>query len=162
MRNTKEAFNWIVDILEKENIPFVISGGLAARYYGSKRNLADIDIEVSKSHIPLIASKVNNYIIFGPTRYIDSNWDLELLTIKYKGQEIDIADKDSKLFNKHSNKWESSSSNNGKYTQGVILGRKVQIENIEELMSYKLKLMRKCDIKDLNQLVRIYKLRNVS
>ena len=148
--------------IRKENIPFVISGGLAARYYGAKRKLADIDIEVSNSDIPLIASKVNQYIIFGPKRYVDNNWDLELLTLKYKGQEIDIADKDSKLFNKHSNKWESSKFNNEEYTQGVILGRKVQIESIEELINYKMKLMRKCDIKDLNELVRIYKLRNVS
>lgn len=162
MRNTREAFNWIVDILEKENIPFVISGGLAARYYGAKRKLADIDIEVSKLDIPLIASKVNQYIVFGPKRYIDNNWDLELLTLKYKGQEIDIADKDSKLFNKHSNKWESSNSNNDKYTKGEILGRIVKIESMEELMKYKTKLMRKCDIKDLNELERIHKISKVS
>lgn len=154
MRNTKEAFNWIVDILEKEKINFVISGGLAAKYYGSKRKLADIDIEVSKSDIPLIASKVKPYITLGPKRYIDSNWDLELLTLKYKGQEIDIGDIDSKLFNKLMNKWESSNSGNNKYKEALIFNRKVKIENIEELIEYKSKLLRKCDIMDLKYLVR--------
>ena len=45
-RHTKEAFEWIISILRNHKIPFEIIGGFAARLYGSRRMLADIDIDI--------------------------------------------------------------------------------------------------------------------
>ena len=45
MKDTAGALFWIVKILKKHKIPFHISGGFAAKLYGVKRDLADIDID---------------------------------------------------------------------------------------------------------------------
>jgi hypothetical protein len=40
------AAQWIVELLRDRNIPFLICGGLAAKGYGSERDLNDIDLFV--------------------------------------------------------------------------------------------------------------------
>ena len=44
------AAQWIVGLLRDRNIPFLICGGLAAKGYGSERDLNDIDLFVSGEH----------------------------------------------------------------------------------------------------------------
>ncbi|MFZ2522802.1 MAG: hypothetical protein WAW92_00245 [Minisyncoccia bacterium] len=46
MRNTEGALRWIVNILESKSIQFQVTGGFAAKLYGSQRELADIDIDI--------------------------------------------------------------------------------------------------------------------
>ena len=58
-RHTKEAFEWIISILRNHKIPFEIIGGFAARLYGSRRMLADIDIDIPKKKIKRILSEAN-------------------------------------------------------------------------------------------------------
>ena len=96
MKNTKRAFLWIIDILERHKILYRISGGLAARAYGVDRELADIDIEVAEKDIFSIVEDVKPYIIFGPARSNNNSWDLQLLTLSYEGQDIDISESEAK------------------------------------------------------------------
>lgn len=76
MKNTEEAFRWIVGILEKHQISFQISGGFAARMYGVSRELADIDIDVLEKDLSILYSHVKDFAIYGPTRYQDEHWDI--------------------------------------------------------------------------------------
>lgn len=46
MKNTKSALIWITDILKQHQIPFQISGGLAAIAYGATRPFSKICREV--------------------------------------------------------------------------------------------------------------------
>ncbi|RJQ26550.1 MazG-related protein [Candidatus Parcubacteria bacterium] len=152
MKNTEHAFHWIVDILERHGITYRISGGLAARAYGVNRELADIDIEIADADIPNIVDDVKPYIIFGPARYNDEHWDLELMTLNYEDQEIDIAGIKAKIFNSETKQWEPCSDNLESIEIKEVFGRKVPIESMDSLIAYKTKVGREVDLEDIEQL----------
>jgi len=154
-RKTKEAFEWIIRILQEHKVPFQIAGGFAARIYGSRRKLADIDIGVPDSKLRKILSDVKKYVIYGPKRYIDKNFDLPLMTLKYQGQVIDIySDDKTKLFDYKKNKWVKSSSNFKKSTIKNVYGLKVPVISKKELIAYKKILGRKVDLADVKALTK--------
>lgn len=152
MKSTERAFHWIIDLLERHKITYRISGGLAARVYGSKRELADIDIEVADEDILKIAREVGSRITFGPANYKDDHWDLELMTLVYEGQEIDIAGSGAKIFNKVTALWEPCSGDSRDVEIMEIFGRDVPVEPRKHLIAYKSKLLREVDIEDIKQL----------
>lgn len=84
MQYSREAFQWIVRILRKNKIPFRISGGLAARTYGSSRKLADIDIDVPDNKIKKLLPFFADYKYKGPNNYKDNEWDCYGISIDYK------------------------------------------------------------------------------
>ncbi len=154
-RKTAEAFVWITDTLRKHDIPFQISGGLAARIYGSRRKLADIDIGVPDKRLKKTLSDVADYVIYGPKRYVDSEWDLLLLTLRYQGQDIDIYGNDSmKLFDRKNNVWVNYKFKISDSVIKKVYGRNVPVIPKEQLISYKQIIMRDVDRKDLKILTR--------
>ena len=152
-RNTEEAFKWIVGLLHKHSIPFQIAGGFAARLYGSERELADIDIGISDNRFDELYPDVKEYSTFGPAQYLDDEWDLQLMTLNYKGQEIDIAGEDNiKLFDKETKHWISASRDLSISENKEVYGLTVPVIPKEALISYKKKLMREVDQADLKVL----------
>jgi len=155
MKKTKSAFLWIIDILRKNKISFLISGGLASKIYGSERPLADIDIEVKEEDILFLKEKVKKFIIYGPKRYKDSEFDLLLMTLKYKGQEIDICGADSlKLYNKEKKVWQKEKRNLKNFKIKKIYGKSVPVIPVKTLISYKRKIKRDVDIRDVENLIK--------
>jgi len=153
MRKTKEAFTWIIGILKEHKIPFQITGGFAANIYGSNRVLVDIDIGIPDEKIFEIQNRVKKFIIYGPKRYKDNVFDLLLMTLKYKGQEMDIYGINSeKLFNKKTNKWNKARINLSKTTKKKVFNLIVSIIPLKDLISYKKKISRNVDIQDIKAL----------
>src|SRR5665811_259828 len=108
MRNTKEALIWITDILKNHNIPFQITGGLAAKVYGATRTLADIDIDIPEDKFDPVKNEVLEFITYGPADFKSDKWDLLLMTLNYQGQEIDLSGAyKTKIFNQKSGTWEN-------------------------------------------------------
>jgi len=155
MKDPEKTFHWIIEILEKLNITYKISGGLAARAHGVNRELADIDIEVADKDIELIQEMVKPYIIFGPERYTDKDWDLNLMTINHEGQEIDIAGTDAKISNKETLAWEDCPGDLETIEMKEIFGKVVPTESRDSLIAYKRKLGRPVDIEDIRQLMHL-------
>ena len=154
MKNTEEALKWIVNILRKHKIPFEIRGGFAAKIYGSTRELADIDIQIKNTKIESIILDIKNYVIFGPKRYKDRNWDLLLLTLRYKGQVIDISGLGLvKIFNKINKKWENLSFNPLRTIKKEICNIQVPVISVEDLIKYKNKLRRRVDLQDVKEIL---------
>src|SRR3989344_2582435 len=149
MRNTEAALKWITQLLVQESIPFEIDGGMAAEFYGSNRELADIDINVSKEGFAKLAPIVKEYITFGPAQYKDSNWDLMLLSLRYAGQNIDIAPLGQiKYFDKEDKVWMSFPETLDDVRVFDYLDMKVPVVNEIKLLIYKKQLARGVDRKD--------------
>jgi len=153
MRATRPAFYWIINILKKYRIPFQITGGLAARIYGATRPLADVDIDISEKHFNKILSDVKKYIVFGPSAYRDKNWHLLLVTLKYRGQLIDLCGAETaKIFNRNTGRWVRYSNAVSNWNIKKVYSQRVPVIRLQNLISYKSKLRRRVDLADLSEL----------
>ncbi|HEY5589084.1 MAG TPA: hypothetical protein VIK86_09030 [Candidatus Paceibacterota bacterium] len=155
MKDTENAFKWIVNILQKHEIPFQIEGGFASRLYGSNRELADIDISIPENRFDELVPALKDFIIYGPNQYIDKEWDLKLITLTYKGQDIDIAGAyEKKNFDKGNQKWVKIPSNFSKSVYMDVYNLKVPVISKEELIAYKKIIARDVDIVDVEFLIK--------
>ncbi len=147
---TINALRWIIAILNKNEIDYQISGGFAGKVFGSKRKLNDIDIDISKNNFDKILPEISEYIIYGPDHYIDFKWDLELITLNYKGQEIDICDSDNSLIsNKEGTRWIHFSTNFSKTLDIDLNGIKIKVINPKDFLEYKKELDGKHQLEDI-------------
>ncbi len=142
-KKTRNALHWIVGILNKHNIPYRIGGGFAAHFYGSPREINDIDISLSGVHFPTILSEVSEYIIAGPKHYSNEKWDCDTLSLNYEGQEIDITDVDTlRMSNLEMKTWYQTKDHFRKYeaVPMEIEGLIVQLMDPRDLVAYKKEL----------------------
>jgi len=153
MNNAKKALVWIADILKKYQIPFQITGGLAAMAYGANRPLADIDIEIPDNQFDRLIEDVKPYITFGPERFKSNKWDLILMTLKYKGQDIDVSGSDSThIFNDKIKKWILLSENLSISPFKKIFDLDLPTIPLDKLIFYKKILARDVDLIDIQQI----------
>jgi len=140
-KKTIDALKWIVEIFNKNNVPYRIGGGFAAKLYGSSRPLNDIDFGIPDEYLFKILPDIKDYITWGPARWQDGKWDCELITLDYHGQEIDISGTDTKkISNKERTKWISGTSFPYNTLDMNIEGIEIKVMNPEDLMEYKMEL----------------------
>lgn len=154
-KNTENAFKWIIGLLQKNNIPFQLSGGFAAKLYGSIRPLNDIDIEVQDRYFDKLLPLVKKFLIYGPERYKDDTFDLLLMTLKYDGQEIDISGCESdKLYNQKTEQWESCGTKINDIFEKEVYGMNVPVIKWQDLVAYKKKIRRPTDLEDVEAITK--------
>lgn len=153
VKNTENAFKWIVGLLRSNNIPFQISGGCAARLYGSTRPLFDIDIDIPDNSFDKLIPFVQDYIVYGPERFRDECWDLLLMTLKYENQEIDISGSETiRLFNRETKKWEPCVEDLDDIEVKEVYGEKMPVIKKEYLIAYKNVIRRPTDLEDVEMI----------
>lgn len=147
---TKDALRWIVGILNNHKIDYQISGGLAGKFFGSKRKLNDIDIDISQKYFSKILPEISKYIIYGPAHYRDAKWDLELITLNYNGQEIDISDSDRPLIsNKERTRWIYFPAHFSETLEFKLDALKLKIINPKYFIEYKKELDGEHQLEDI-------------
>ena len=104
-KKQEDALKWILSILDKNKIPYQITGGLAAKIYGSKRKLIDIDIAIPKKYFQKLFSLTKEYVEYGPKEIKGKLWQAYYMKLKYKGQIIEIDSFGTKIFDKKEKKW---------------------------------------------------------
>ncbi|RJQ17211.1 hypothetical protein C4573_04125 [Candidatus Woesearchaeota archaeon] len=155
MKRTKEAFAWIIAILKNHKVPYRISGGFAARVYGSKRPLVDIDIEIPDRCFTDILKDIKPYIRTGPKRFKDKEMDTFGVIMEYKGQRVELSGTDTeKLFDALAKKWIKSTIDISKVTKKKVYGQVVSVIRKEDLLAYKRKLGRDVDVLDIKAIAK--------
>jgi len=150
---TKEALIWITEIITKLGIPFQIAGGLAAKAYGSTRELADIDIDIPEEDFERIKKEVKSFITFGPANDKSESWDLMLMTLNYNGQIIDLSGAyNTKIYNKKDGTWVKLNTDFSKVNYLDIYGVRIPVIGCKELIAYKKILARPVDLIDVEYL----------
>ncbi|MEF2175958.1 MAG: hypothetical protein V3575_05775 [Candidatus Absconditabacteria bacterium] len=145
-----QALNWIVKILENNNIQYQITGGFATNVYGSDRKTYDIDIDIKEDDFENLLPYVQKHLIYGPNIYTDEKWSLKLMSIEYKGQLIDIGGAyETKIYNKIKSQRESLKVDLSKSQTIEYHGLKISVIMPTQLLNYKSKLGRNVDLIDI-------------
>jgi len=153
-----KALHWIIGILNKYNVQYIISGGFSAYLYGSNRKINDIDIDIPEDDFEKIYNDVKDFIILGPKDYKDERWDLKLMTLNYFAQKIDISGAfNQKIFDDISQKWVHSPTNFSKSRKIKVDGIELNVIDPNDLMNYKKLLSgehQKIDIKAVQEFIK--------
>ena|SRR3990167_3035862 len=161
MRDTKTSLLWIINILQELNIPFQMTGGLAAKAYGATRDLLDIDIDIPEEQFEKLKIKVKEFIIFGPAHFKEKPWDLLLMTLNHQGQEIDLGGAyQTKIFDHSTGEWHKLVTDFTKSTPISIFDLTVPVIPREDLIAYKKILARPVDLTDIEDINYAHKRRH--
>jgi hypothetical protein len=154
MKDSKAAFEWIVTLLRRFEQPFVVVGGLAANVYGAQRPLNDIDLDVPQEALIKLLPHVKQFITFGPAKYQDAEFDIELMSLRYAEQEIDLTASESiRLFDHRSGEWRSVPTDLAAADEHELFGMTVPVMKRDLLVAYKQMIRRQTDLEDIVALV---------
>ena len=149
----KNALGWIINVLQNSKQPYQITGGLAAKFYGSNRPLVDIDIDVPNKTLAILFPVIKPFLIYGPERYKDDDWDILLATINYNDQLIDLSGADDgQIFDKKSNRWTSCEVDFSTAVETTIENINVKIIEKFSIIKYKSCLRRAVDLQDITNI----------
>lgn len=153
MKNSEVAFRWIIEILKRHEVLFVVLGGLAARAYGSKRELNDIDLVIHRADFEKILPEIQPHSTYGPEMSCDEEAEGYSIELRYAEQDIDIgAEEECRIFNKVSGKWELLETDFNNVEMKEIFGILVPVMKKEAIIAEKLKFNRPEDHEDIQQM----------
>jgi hypothetical protein len=155
-KQTEEAFQWIINILNKNKIPFQIGGGFAVVIYGGAREVWDIDITLPTNKLIDLLPHVVKYITHELKEHHDENWIFTGMTVEYKGQEIDLVGAQGKKYlDNKTQTWITFENDFSTSEYREIFGLTVPVMAKERLLAYKKNLSREVDILDVQTLEEI-------
>jgi len=152
-KSTETALKWIIGILNKYSIPFQIGGGFAAYVYGVQRPIYDIDIALPTNKLAVLVPEVQQYITHELKEHKDSHWEFVGMTLKYKGQEIDLVGAQGKKYlDEKTQTWITSENDFSTSETREVFGIRIPLMAKEKLIAYKKNLGREVDLIDVHGL----------
>lgn len=150
----KKVLTHLVEALQKSNIEFQVSGGLAAIVHGATRPLYDIDLEIYKEDVETVRALFNDYItedwnndLEGP----DDQFDIWMMKLEIEGVPIDINQvEEVYLISKTGERTLQTSVMDTE--QKEFMGLTLPVLRKEPLISYKRTLGREVDLEDIKHL----------
>ncbi|MDX1458161.1 MAG: hypothetical protein R3276_11285 [Marinobacter sp.] len=145
------AARWIVGLLRDRNIPFLICGGLAAKGYGSERELNDIDLFVPGEHFSLVVQVGKDFVSKAAAHRQEEGWDLTYVQFIYEGIKVEVGSADGpKIFDAGSKIWVPLNIDFSRYAMVNLLGLELPLMLKDDLVQYKSTLSRPVDIEDIH------------
>jgi hypothetical protein len=153
MNEQAAALRWIVRVLQRLSVPFQAVGGLAARAYGARRPLHDLDFYVPTDRLGDVAEAVAAHVTRPPTPHRDENWDLVFMKLEYDGCVIELGGADgAQYFDQRAQCWRTADIDFESSVEMAILGIRVPTMPLDQLRQYKTALDRDVDQKDVQQM----------
>jgi len=150
------ALEWIQNILESNQVPYQIVGGLAVRMHGGSREVADIDLYIPKAQVEKIWPEVSSFISKPLKYYVEEGWDLEYFQLIYCSQKIEIGlSPGSKIYNSSTGDWVELGIDYSASVSRPYASLTLPTMSACELIEYKRVLGREVDlidIRDLNEI----------
>lgn len=147
----KQTIRFIADILRNHNIPFQLTGGIAAIIYGADRSTPDIDIDINRKDIPTVRRLFKEHIIEDLHHLIDDGFDLWVLTMVIDGMSVDISQAEESYCIKASGAKVRMDARIAHAKLCAIDGYRVPVQDKEELIAYKKITGRDIDLVDVEQ-----------
>ena len=149
-----QALAWIVGLLNQHNIPYQIVGGLAAKAYGAKRPLVDIDIYAPLEQARAALDELQPYIIRELLPHHSASWDLIYMALDYHGVPIEIGDSsvNPRFYNRRDQRWEDQPIHYADSHIMTLYGVEVAVMPKNELLAYKAMLDREVDHLDIQEI----------
>ena len=152
-RNAVEAFEWLISVLKKHKVPYQFSGGFAAKIYGAKRSLVDIDVDIPEDAFATLVKDVQPYLLYGPKMWRGEGFKVYLMTLNFKGQPIDIGGAyKTQIWHRKKKTWIPLATNLNEYCWKKVLNLRIKVIPKDELVKYKSMLNRRVDKKDLRDI----------
>ncbi len=154
-KQQRDVLKQIVTTLDEYGIPYEITGGLAAQFYGANRPLYDIDIDIHKKDFLKVAELFREYMTEPPHRTTgDDTFDIYLMTLNIKGVHIDISQAEESYFIDKSGRKHRLDSTMADSQALDFDGVKVNVCNKEGLIAYKKIIARDTDLEDIWQIAK--------
>jgi hypothetical protein len=149
-----QALGWLVSLLNRYEIPYQIVGGLAAKAYGARRPLVDIDLYAPLDRAQAALAEMRPYVIREPLPHRSAAWDLVYMALDYQGMLIEIGDSAAKprFYNRRDQRWEPQLIDFASANIMQLYGVTVAVMPKEELIRYKAMLNREVDHLDIQQI----------
>lgn len=126
---------------------------MAAKIYGSRRALIDIDIDIPDSAFAKLLPYIQRYVIHGPRYWTGEGFKVFLVTLDYHGQPIDLGGSEmTMIWHRAKKRWEQLSTDFTAYKRKKVLDRIIRVIPKAELVRYKAILDRRVDRKDLRDI----------
>lgn len=146
----QSAAKWIVSLLSERNIPFLICGGLAARGYGSQRDLHDIDLFVPGEHFLSVVQAGQPFVSKAAAHRQEEGWDLTYVQFKFEGVKVEVGNADgTQIFDAQNRAWVALNIDFSRYETMQLLGFELPLMLKKDLIWYKSVLSRPVDIEDV-------------
>ncbi|MBW3228128.1 hypothetical protein [Marinobacter adhaerens] len=146
----QSAAEWIVSLLRERNIPFLICGGLAARGYGSQRDLHDIDLFVPGEHFSSVVQAGQPFISKAAAHRQEEGWNLTYVQFKYEDVKVEVGNADgAQIFDAGNETWVPLNIDFSRYATVQLLGLNLPLMLKDDLVQYKTLLSRPVDIEDI-------------
>ena len=144
------ATQWIVGLLRDRKIPFLICGGLAAKGYGSGRDLNDIDLFVPCEHFSSVVQAGQEFVSKAAAHRQEEGWDLTYVQFKYEGIKVEVGNADCpRIFDAGNETWVPLNIDFSRYATVHLLGLELPLMLKDDLVQYKSALSRPVDLEDI-------------
>lgn len=151
--NVHATLRWMCELLPKENIPYQISGSVAAIAHGAKRSTDEIDLFVSAAQFSKVFRLIVSHVVAYAWRRVDDDWDRLTLSLEHDGTRVTISVAEGAQFREAATQeWLEAEVNLEASEMKMVFGIEVSIMPRDQLLDQMRRLDREIDRRDIRDI----------